>query len=211
MKKLFALALSVCMILGMSVAVSAAAGINTERNHHRGAHINVAEAGMVLGESYTIEIDVRSFGAHGIRVRWASGGVTEDGANNDTTNNAHSSATAASVERVATQVPADFRNYMQYGDRMTFTINFTYGAPVADLDPQTMDFIVVYGHGGSNEFTVDAVRVTHVPAATVVTPPTPPSPPVTLTSDSTTITFGIFAGMLILATTALIIKKRQLN
>jgi len=162
LKKAFAVILAVGLIAAMTTVVSARseAGVSVRPDgSFCGAIFDTVEAGFEVGKSYTLFVKLESYGTAGFRFRWSSGDGGESGGfvHNDTNNDAHSSAGARAAGHHATQVPALFHPDdagIGFGDVVTLSITFTFGADIPDLDPKTERFIGIFGMWGGDDYEV---------------------------------------------------------
>lgn len=167
-KKLFFVLAAICFIMPLTSALCTANGIEFEENglglsgdSFGGAFINVNDAGLEVGKSYTIEYVIKAVGTTGFRVRYTD----NDGSNgifkhNDEKDQAHSAPSAIASGTTANQIPAFFEeNTIANNEIKLLTVNFTFGEEINSLDPLTMDYIGIFGLRGGDSYEVLGMRL----------------------------------------------------
>lgn len=168
LKKAVSIFIAICLIAVPAASVGAAGdgmegndkGLSLSPGAFCGATIKVADAGLEAGKAYTIEYVIHAIGTTSFRVRYTD----NDGSNgvfkyNDETNGAHSSPGAVTNGLTASQVPAYFQSSVASDSVSLLTVNFTFGANIADLQPLTMDYIGIFGGFGTSGYEVLGMRL----------------------------------------------------
>ena len=167
-KKALVALLAVCLVAGLAVSAGAednvyVNGVNIRPEYSfGGAFIDVEEAGLVNGTTYTITYEIKSMGTENFRVRWTSGDDGDNGAvdHNDVADDGHSTAAALAH----TQVPTYFNDGPSVANGSTgkLSLTFTYGADFeakAADQPATMKYIGIFGQYGGADYEVLSVDI----------------------------------------------------
>jgi hypothetical protein len=178
-KKLSAIVLALCMLAAFTVTVSAddEGPLYLDPWNFGGAFLDAKGAGLTVGTAYTLTYEIETDNTTGFRVRYTEAREANPFVHNDSANNAHSTDAATAIGRTANQVPAFFgEGTIGVGNTGIITVNFVYGAAIADLDPVYMDYIGIFGFQGGADYTVHGVTLSNASGAILASVGTAPAP-----------------------------------